>query len=322
MSADWCLVIMEAVGILVTTIVLYRVTITLPNSKQELDQNEDRKAKLLSGLAALEKSRRTLLTFKYQYILQRVKYATRLANYINNFTAIESYFNEAGGLYPHPSSADKWECLKEDSKFNSKFVRLINSNPIFTEQNEQVDLSLIKTASNKIYELSQPHIQILYHLIFDNSSLFPTPNNTSYAEKSIPTKDLIEKLYFVANHNPGILIGMAQVTDNFTQLNFMIIQWNEHIKRHQAIKEPTIQDMATHIDYFLSFSYSLYEIGVEGTLMSIKISMDHLLHYARTQFKDHKSFEIYGKSFHEELMPELCDASIKINENLDSMRAK
>lgn len=81
-----------------------------------------------------------------------------------------------------------------------------------------------------------------------------------------------------------------------------------------------MQEMTTHVSYFLNFSSGFYKIGVDGTLMAIKISMDHLKEYASANYKDHKSFEIYGKSFQEDLMPALDEASKRIKENLDSMK--
>lgn len=320
MSADWCLVIMEAVGILVATATLWIVTVTIPNRREK----KDRKAKLLSGLAALEKSRRTLLTFKYQYILERAKDATRLAHYIINFPLVEQSINKAIELEKEAqaSISQSRQLNIPNPRFVGNLSKLMNDDSTLKEIKDTSDISIVKEGIAKLSALSEEQIQWLYFFIFDNPKLFPTPNNASYSEKAILTKDLPEKLYFVANYNPGILIGMEQVTENLTQLNFMIIQWNEHIKRHQAIQNPTTQDMVTHISYVLNFSYSLYEHGVEETLMSIKISMDHLVEYAGTQYKDQTSFKIYGKFSHEELMPELCDASIKIKENLDSMRVK
>jgi hypothetical protein len=155
-----------------------------------------------------------------------------------------------------------------------------------------------------LYKLTPEQIKKLYLLI------------------AVLTKDLPEKLYFIANYNPGILIGLDQVTENLTQLNNTITLWNNHIKTFQAIQKPNIQDIATYISYFLNITYTLFELGVEGTLMSIKISMDHLVEYARTEYKDHKSFELYGKLQPEveKLMPELDERAKGIRENLDSMR--
>lgn len=315
-QTDWCTLIVGGVS----TSALIIVTAIIPHYKEK----KDRKAKLLAGLAALEKSRSTLLTFKHQYILQRFKDATRLAHYITNFELIEPYINKAieDEIQKHVPTTGENQLDLPTHSFSINLADLIKSNSTLNEKEDDLDINIINEANSKLFTLSVKQIEALYHFIFANLNLFPKTLNTSYAEKSVLTKDLPEKLYFVANYNPGVLIGLEQATENLNQINLMITQWNELIKKHQTIKSPTVQDMATHISYFLSFSNSIYEIGVEGTLMSIKTSMDHLVEYARTQFKDHKSFEIYGKSFHEELMPKLCDASIKIKENLDSMRIK
>lgn len=322
MSADWCLVIMEALGILVAAVTLWIVTVTIPNRREK----KEHKAKLLAGLSALEKSRRTILTFKHEHILQRARSATRLAHYITNFQLVEQYINQAIELekQAHASISQSRQLNIPNSRFLDNLAKLMNDDSTINEIKDTVNTSILNEGIANLYTLSEEHIQKLYLLIFDNPLLFPISNNALYAEKTILTKDLPEKLYFVANFNPGILIGMEQVTENLTQLNFMITQWNEHIKRHQTIQTPTAQDMTTHISYFLNFSYSLYEMGVEGSLMSIKISMDHLVEYACTQFKDQESFELDGQLFPEieALMPELDEAAKHIQENLNSMRIK
>lgn len=313
--------IVSAIGTPLNAWILWRVTKSIPEKKEE----EDRKANLLAGLAVLEKTRRTLPTFKYQYILQRVNEATRLAHYINNFSLVEQYINQAIQLENEAqtsTSQNHQHKIPNQRFFLANLAKLINDDSTLKEIKDTVNISILNEGIVNLYALSDEHIQKLYLLIFDNPILFPQTPNTSYPEKSIPTKDLPEKLYFVANYNPGILIGLEQVTENLTQLNFMITQWNSLIQRHQIIKEPTVQDMTTHIHYFLSFSASLYVTGVDGSLMYIKISMDHLKEYAQTPYRDHKSIELEGKSFTlvEALMPELDEAAKKIKENLDSMR--
>jgi hypothetical protein len=318
---DWCTII-PGIGTVIGTFfnawVIWRVTKTDPEKKEK----EDRKAKLLAGLAALEKSRRTLLTFKHQYISQRAKDATRLAHYIANFRLVEQYINKAIALEKgaQTSISQSLQLNIPNPRFLANLAKLMNDDSTHKEIKDTVNISIVNEGIANLYSLSEEQIQKLYLLIYDNPILFPQSPNTSFAEKSIPTKDFPEKLYFVANYNPGILIGMEQVTENLTQLNLMTTQWNKHIKRHQTIKDPSVQDMTTHIGYFLSFSNSIYEIGVEGTLMSLKTSMDHLKEYACNHYKDHKSFEIYEKSFHKELMPELDEAAKNIKENLNCMR--
>lgn len=318
-QADWCNLIVGGVS----TSALVIVTVIIPHYKEK----KDRKAKLLDGLAALEKSRHTILTFKHQYILQRVKDATRLAHYINNFSLVEQYINKAIKLEKEAqtSISQSRQLTIPNPRFVGNLSKLMNDVSTLKEIKDISNISIVNKGIANLYALSEEHIQKLYLLIYDNPILFPQSPNASYAEKSVLTPDLSEKLYFVANYNPGILIGLEQATENLNQLNFMITQWNEHIKRHQTIKSPTVQDMATHISYFLSFSYSLYKIGVEGTLMSIKTSVDHLVEYARTSYKkDHKRFQLEGKLplEIEELMPELDEDAKKIKENLDSMRIK
>lgn len=317
-SVEWYLVFVETFGILVATVTLWIVTVTSPNRKEK----KDRKAKLLAGLAALEKSRRTMLTFKHQYILQRVKDATRLAHYINNFSLVEQYINKAIELEKgaQASISRSLQLNIPNLRFLANLAKLMNNDSTLKEIKDTVNISILNERIANLYALSEEQIQWLYFFIFDNQIQFPQTPNASYAEKTVLTKDLPEKLYFVANYNPGILIGMEQVTENLTQLNLMITQWNEHIKRHQTIQNPTAQDIATHISCFLNFSYALFELGVEGTLMSIKISMDHLVEYACTQYKDQKSFKIYGKFSHEELMPHLDESAKSIEQNLDSMK--
>jgi hypothetical protein len=313
---NWALVIVTIVSVFVPIL----VTVIIPNRKEKKDQ----KAKLLAGLAALEKSRRTLLDFKYQFILQRAKNATRLAHYINNFPLVEKCIEKAIELERQAQSSisQSPQLIIPNARFNTNLAKLMNEDATLKETNDTVDFSIIKYGMDKIDGLKEVQIQHLYRLIFDNPALFDSTLNAEYSEKAILTKDLSEKLYFVANYNPGILIGFEQVTENLRQLNFMIIHWSKIIKRHQAIKEPNVQEMATHVRYSLNFSCRLYDIGVEGTLMSIEISMNHLTEYARTQYKDHKSFEIFGKSFDlaEQLMPKLDEASKGIKENLDSMK--
>ncbi len=295
-NTDWVLVIVIIICELFAAFVIWRATVTILNKKEK----KDKKAKLLAGLSALEKSRRTLLMFKNQYILQRAKNATRLAHYINNFELVEKHIKKP--------------------ELQQNLATRIKGDPLLSTHEDKVDINIIKAGMNKLYGLSDKQIQQLYQLIFDCPELFNETPNASYSEKTVLTKELPEKLYFIANCNPGFLIGLEQPTEELNQLNFMIIQWNDLVKRHQAIKNPTMQEMTTHINYFFNFSSGFYKIGVDGTLMAIKISMDHLKEYANTNYKDHKSFEIYGKSFQEDLMPELDEASKRIKENLDSMR--
>lgn len=273
-------------------------------------------------LAALENSRRTLLTFKHQHISQRLKDAVQLAHYIINIEQIESYFKKELRVTPYPSTFQEWDALSQNTDFIKNLSDAIQADPTLSDKNHQESIDRILKSLDSLDPLTPVQIQILYHLIFDNPKLFPKTPNAFYAEKAILTKDLPEKLYFVANYNPNpaILIGLDQATENLAQLNIMIVNWNEHLKKHLDRENPTVNEMSKHISYVLQTMYSICEIGVEGTLMSIKLSMEHVVEYAQTPYKDHKSFALYGKSEHEALMPELDERAKSIKENLDSMR--
>lgn len=205
--------------------------------------------------------------------MPRTKHAIRLAHYITHIELIEKHISNAIEIEKKAQSSisESRQLDIPNSRFNANLAKQMNADAALKEKENEFNLSIIKTSIDKLYTLSNTQIEKLYFYLFDNSILFPQTPNMSFSEKIILTTDLPKKLSFVASYKPGILTSIKLVTENLNQLNFMIREWNNLVAKHQALKNPTIQEMVTHISYFFEFSYDLHEIGVEGTLMSIKI---------------------------------------------------
>lgn len=248
---------------ILTTVVTYEALIIQPKKKE----NNEQKAKASAAYTFLEQVRRELLMFKQFHISLRIIDATSVAKLIVNGKELE-------------------------------------------KGNHEIDLDVIEEAKKKLFSVPdyENFTTLIYDKMFeaDNKRFLNDTPNKIYSERSNLIDHLPEKIEFTCSFNSGISLCIANAILQNKCLNELINQWSKDIeekKQIQAQGTMTHQQKLNFIYAYLERSRQLHET-VDNNLILIKVSMDLLKEYADHHYADHsQSFEIYGKTNIEDMMP-------------------